>query len=513
MTLLLDQRSIGQFSRLITGRIGLHFDETKFDFLGDVLRARMEAKKCVAFDEYAHLLGSNKGREEFRALAEQLTVGETFFFRNADNFRAFTELQLPDRLRANAATKRLRILSAGCSSGDEAHSIAILLRETVPDIAGWDVRITGIDLNPAILAKASAGKYSEWSLRVTPDETRRKYFQQDGRGFVLNSDIRKMVSFQERNLTEPDATFWHAHSYDVIFCRNVLMYFTTEIMQQVVRRLHTALVPGGYLFLGHAETLRGISQDFHLCHTHGTFYYQRREDGERHRDSDTFERRLNAPNSTDSTGRIELDPTMPWADAIQQASARIASLGRGGSASPDAWGTEANAPQPVWNFDGVLDAMRNERFVDALALLLALPSVAHGEPDAMLMRAALLVNCGRIHDAEETCRALITLDELNAGAYYLMALCREHSGDVGAAIEHDRYAIYLDPDFAMPHLHLGLISTRVGDREEAERELARALDLLAREDSSRLLLFGGGFSRKTLLQVCSAGLRSASSRT
>jgi chemotaxis protein methyltransferase CheR len=153
--------------------------------------------------------------------------------------------------------------------------------------------------------------------------------------------------------------------------------------------------------------------------------------------------------------------------------------------------------------------MRQERFADALDLICSLPPDSHEDPDALLLRAVLLTNTGRLEESEEVCGRLLAVDELNAGAHYLMALCREHASDSAGAIEHGQAAIYLDAGFAMPHLHLGIMAKRSGDAATAQRELGQALILLAGEDASRLLLFGGGFSRDTLLQLCRTELRAA----
>jgi chemotaxis protein methyltransferase CheR len=163
----------------------------------------------------------------------------------------------------------------------------------------------------------------------------------------------------------------------------------------------------------------------------------------------------------------------------------------------------------TWDLGLVLEAVRQERFSDALALISSLPLDSHEDPDAMLLRAVLLTNNGRLDESEEACSHLLALDELNAGAHYVMALCREHASDLTGAMEHDEAAIYLDAGFAMPHLHLGIMAKRSGHAATAQRELAQALILLAREDASRLLLFGGGFSRDTLQQLCRIELRAA----
>jgi chemotaxis protein methyltransferase CheR len=519
MTAVLDRTDIKQFRTIVVHRLGLQYEDGKLDYLADVLRQRMESVGSPRFDSYVkRLTSSQKGSEELRALAEQLTVNETFFFRNADNSRAFTEVVLPDRVRAKTQEKRLRILSAGCASGEEPYSLAILLREALPDLGAWDVKIIGIDVNPAMLAKASQARYSAWSLRATSEDAKRRYFREDGRDFVLDPAIQKMVTFEERNLVDEDPLFWQSLACDVVFCRNVLMYFTPDKARDVVRRISQALLPGGFFFLGHAETLRGLTQEFHLCHTHDTFYYRRRNASDAVAATAAW---VGTPRdqAADSLPAV-VESTASWVDVIQRASERIATLADGRARSPDqdtprttpagqAASTAVARAARTWDLGLVLEAVRQERFSDALALICSLPPDSHQDPDALLLRAVLLTNNGRLDEAEEVCSRLLALDELNAGAHYLMALCREHASDSIGAIEHDQAAIYLDASFAMPHLHLGIMAKRSGDAATAQRDLGQASILLAREDASRLLLFGGGFSRDTLLQLCRTELRAA----
>ncbi len=513
---VLARTDLEQFRILVARHLGLQYEDGKLDYLADVLRQRMELVGSGRVESYLERLTSSPKRsDELRALAEQLTVNETFFFRNADNFRAFAEIVLPERIRAKTPGKRLRILSAGCASGEEPYSLAIVLREALPDLGSWDVKITGIDINPAILAKATQARYSAWSLRATSEDAKSRHFRADGRDFVLAPAIQRMVTFEERNLVDEDPLFWQSLACDVVFCRNVLMYFTPDKARDVVRRISQALLPSGFLFLGHAETLRGLTQEFHLCHTHDTFYYRRRDASEPAVAIATW---VDPPmQQTEESLPVVVESTTSWVDVIQRASERIATLADGRARSPDqdaprataAGHATATATARTWDLGLVLEAVRQERFSDALALISSLPPDSHEDPDALLLRAVLLTNNGRLDESEEVCSRLLALDELSAGAHYLKALCREHASDSTGAVEYDQMAIYLDAGFAMPHLHLGIMAKRSGDSATARRELGQALILLAREDASRLLLFGGGFSRDTLLQLCRTELRAA----
>ena len=307
------------FRSIVAARLGLHFDETKMDLLADVFRQRLEARGRISTGSYlAGFASGVKGREELRTLASLLTVAETYFFRSPEHFRVLADLVSPERMSRRNAHPPLRILSAGCASGDEAYSMAIMLRERVPEISRLRVTIAGLDISPAILAKAKGAQYSRWSLRETAPEIRDKYFQKDGKNFILNESIRSMVTFEERNLAVEDGACWEFEQYDLVFCRNVIMYLVPEAAQLAVARLTRVLAPSGFLFLSHAETLRGLSQEFHLRHTHDTFYYQKRERNELEP----------VPRWVPEPVPAVAEMGASWVDAVRLASERIETLSR-----------------------------------------------------------------------------------------------------------------------------------------------------------------------------------------
>lgn len=496
MNAVTGRRDVERFRGAIALRLGLSFDDARLGFLGEVLQRRV-ARFGTSAEAYMRDLEAGKAPSEPAALAQELTVGETYFFRNSEQFHALAEIVLPERMRAGGGVKTLRILSAGCASGEEAYSVAILLRETILD-PGWDIEIRAIDLNPAALERAAQARYSSWALRETPPEVQRKWFRPNGRELVLDEAVRAAVRFEERNLASDDEALWQPRSFDVVFCRNVVMYFAPEQARALLMRIARALQPGGYLFLGHAETLRGLSDEFHLRHTHGTFYYQRKEGPECVVSGSTqaAARVLPASGATPNFGDT-------WVEVIRAASDRVTALVSGPrpSRQPEA------GLLPPWDLAAAFDLLRTERFAEALALVRGLPAASARDPDVLLLTATLLAHSGQPSAAEETCRGLFEIDDLNAGGHYVFALCREAAGDRAGAVEHDRVASYLDPAFAMPRLHLGLLAKQAGDPNAARRELSQALILLKREDASRLLLFGGGFNRDALLALCGSALR------
>jgi chemotaxis protein methyltransferase CheR len=219
-------RDLERFCGAITGRLGLQFEDAKLGFLGEVLQRRLDVLK-QSRSAYLAALETDACAGELAALAGELTVAETYFFRNSEQFHALADVVLPERVRARAHDKALRILSAACASGEEAYTIAITAQEVMVD-PSWTVSIRAVDVNPTVLEKAARGRYSTWALRETPPEARKKWFQADGREFVLDDDVRGAVEFAQRNLASDDSDLWPAETYDVVFCRNVLMYFSQD---------------------------------------------------------------------------------------------------------------------------------------------------------------------------------------------------------------------------------------------------------------------------------------------
>jgi len=507
----LGDADLDRFRGIIARRLGLQFDDAKLGLLADVLHRRVEASGQSPDAYLWHLESARPASGEPALLARDLTVTETYFFRNREQLRALTESALPSLASPPTGGRPLRILSAGCASGEEAYSLAIALREATPELARG-ASIQAVDVNPAALEQARRARYSAWSLRDTPAETRTRWFRAHGREFLLDAAVREAVVFEERNLIDEHPDFWQPNAFDVVFCRNVLMYFVPESAQALVGRIARALVPGGYLFLGHAETLRGLSQDFHLRHTHSTFYYQLKTAAERSAGPEAATAALSTLPSPAPLPAL-VGESESWVDTIRRAADRIQALADGPS-PPDRSGHSAGveAAKPAWDLSGSRELLRQERFGAALELLQALPPESAGDPEVLLLRAALLAHSGQLARAEALSRELIERDELNSGGHYVLALCREGAGDRAAAVEHDRIASYLDPSFAMPRLHLGLLARRDGDPAAASRAFEEALALLQKEDASRMLLFGGGFSRGALIALCRAQIAACGGR-
>lgn len=248
-------------------------DEMKF-MLEHRLAPRLEALGLSAFSEYHRYLRTDlRRRLEVEAAIEALTTHETYFFREPNQLTAFTEELLPELARSHAPSRRLRLWSAGCSSGEEPYTLAMLILES-GRFVGWDVEIVATDISKRVLATARRAEYGPSALRVTPGRHVDRYFEPLGNRVRVRDEVRALVSFGHLNLVDPGLAALVPRA-DVIFCRNVLLYFDLPARQRTLRLFYEKLVEGGYLLLGHAENLIHLSADFELVHLRHDLVYRR----------------------------------------------------------------------------------------------------------------------------------------------------------------------------------------------------------------------------------------------
>lgn len=259
----------------VHGYCGLYFDnDSKFLFERRLSR-RLEQNRLNTFEEYYHLLLYDRKREEELAiLVDNLTTNETYFFREVPQLRAFSEEILPELRRTLADRKVLRIWSAGCSSGEEPYTIAMLLLESGDWWRDWHVEILGSDITQRVLQTARKGVYKKSAHRATSPAMLAKYFVEENGEYRIIDKVKELVTFSFLNLLDPLKTSLISNM-DVIFCRNVIIYFDKEAKKKVMDSFYHKLRAGGYLLLGHSESLINISNAFVLCTLRNDMVYQR----------------------------------------------------------------------------------------------------------------------------------------------------------------------------------------------------------------------------------------------
>ncbi len=258
---------------------GMFFHAGRKYFLESRIVRRMEARSLKDFNDYFKLLKSaSNGATELKELLVEITTNETCFFRNTQQLAAFERQFLPEVVEAKQKIgfRKLKIWSAGSSSGEEAYTFAmILLEKRLTLLKDWVIEIVGTDISEKVLAQARDGVYNNYSVRNMPDLYRKKYFKEEAGGrFVLTQDVKKLANFTNLNLYD-DSRMVFMKSFDFIICSNVLIYFDAPAKSKIVQHYYNNLQPYGYFFLGQSESLHSINDKFKTIHFPGGFAYKK----------------------------------------------------------------------------------------------------------------------------------------------------------------------------------------------------------------------------------------------
>lgn len=260
---------------LISDYCGLYFDDSSRYIIEHRLNRRLKLHMFDDFrDYYRFLLFDNRKEEEMAAVVDVLTVNETYFFREMNQLKAFSEEICEEMHSAKGASKKLRIWSAGCSSGEEPYTIGMLVLEREDLFGDFDVEIVGSDINRRVLQTARKGVYRKNSFRAIDEYYLGRYFDKEGDCYRIRDEVKRLVNFNHLNLLDPVKAKLIG-TMDVIFCRNVLIYFHVDSKRKLIDNFSRKLAGGGYLLLGHAESLMNVSTSFTLRHLKNDMVYQK----------------------------------------------------------------------------------------------------------------------------------------------------------------------------------------------------------------------------------------------
>lgn len=262
------------FNEVLSREFGLHFPDGKRQILQSRLEPRLRQLRLRRFMDYYLKLQCDPG-EERDHLVRRVTNNETYFFREKAQFDVLFEVALPQLLAESAQTGRLRILSAGCSSGEEPYTLGIYARQNRFRLGSAEVQVEAFDIDSDRLAMAESAEYFPRSLRTLDPDRSGHYFRRPGEDrFVLKEPFREGVRFRRGNIVDP-ASFGPHGSYDALFCRNVLIYFSDVALHRAIENFARALRPGGLLFLGHSESIIGLSSQFETVRLDRCIAYRR----------------------------------------------------------------------------------------------------------------------------------------------------------------------------------------------------------------------------------------------
>lgn len=272
--MILSDELYDKFIKLIYKKTGLFYEYGKKYYVHKRIEKRALKLAMETLNEYYIMLKFTEDSIEFYQLVNDLTVNETYFFRDFPQLRNFAEEVLPIFEKEKGDGKKLKIWCAACSTGEEAYTLSIILQEMLEKPERWNIQILATDINTEVLQSAKIGLYDSRSIKDVPHEYLDKYFTRRKDKYLINLEVRKLVSFKQLNLMDEDAMS-NINGCDFIFCRNCLIYFDDVSRGKVVSDFYESLNPGGYLFLGHSESVGRISSAYRVKRIGDTIIYSR----------------------------------------------------------------------------------------------------------------------------------------------------------------------------------------------------------------------------------------------
>jgi chemotaxis protein methyltransferase CheR len=482
-----------RFRDLVMERSGLYFAENKQQMLERGLMEALNGSTCGGLDEYYRLLrGSPSAHPEWERLVSLLTVGETYFLRNRGHFGALAEKVFPEIIsQQQDSSRRLRIWSAGCASGEEPYSVAIVLRELIPQIDRWNILILATDINRAALRAARQGIYGAWSFRGVEKRVQERYFRRDANErYHISDDVKRMVTFDYLNLIEDPypSLSNNTHGLDIILCRNVTIYFRPEVTQAVVRRLHQCLVNGGWLVPGPSEPNMVTYGDFEQRSFPGAVLYRKPASPRAPHIAPLFQA---APSASAKVAPAQPRPAAPAQTMAKQlvpapgAAARLESP----QAEPDLYAFGL----------ALLEAGRAD---EALAKFQAAAEKDPRSAAACFALCRIHANRGSLEEAQRWCERAIQNDRLLTPAYFMLSMIYQEQGLSDKAVDALKKTIYLDQGFVLAHYNLAHLYRRQGDEASARRALLTVQRLLEPKARNEPIPEGDGLvAGRLLVQV------------
>lgn len=491
-TPLLDLQ-LRQLSDFVAAAAGLDFPRERWRDLERGIGAAArelgyeDASACIQW-----LVSSAATRAQLEVLASHLTVGETYFFREKRSFEVLEEQILPELIHSRRGTeRRLRLWSAGCCTGEEPYSLAILLDRLIPDVLDWQITILGTDLNPRFLGKARQGVYTQWSFRDTPAWVKDRYFAATGDGrYELLPEIRRRVTFSYLNLAEDayPSLVTNTNGMDLVLCRNVLMYFVHAQAERVVEKLHRSLVPDGWLLVSATETSQALFPPFTTVGFPGVVFYRKQPKASRM--METLSRPV--PEESPALFHPSFAAAVEPKAALDQAA--------GGFPLLEIQAPQTEEIQPAQCAEA-LALYEQGHYTEAEEVLSGLLAEEPADPRGLALMARICANQGRLVDAQRWCEQAVAGDRLNPGGYYLLTTILQEQDRVEEAVAAVRRALYLDPDFVLAYVALGGLVLRQGKSEESRRYWATALALLGQYPPEEVLPESDGMAAGRLAEI------------
>lgn len=478
-----------RFRDFIHQQSGIFLEESKLDSLRISLVTRATRLDFSSFDQYYALLVRDIG--EFNELMNLVTINETSFFRFPQQFDALKNRVLPELMSAKPESNRnFRVWSAGCSTGEEPYSIAMTLLDAGIDGLGWKAQVLGTDVSTKALSVGQKGVYGKRAMVNVAKEVVARHFEQVADGYRVGDRARRLVDFGYHNLIKEPYPLSLMGNWDVIFCRNVTIYFRLDSTRRVISNFYNSLNEGGYLFIGHSETLTSISDQLEPVEVGGVFLYRKPRT-----------KKLFGTPTPRPVEPVAVKPISP-AEAQDAGPERPVVSGRVRPREPVQPDT-ATAAETLAEARTCLAEGRPECVLELVQRVLDRDP---NNAEAFLLSAYVHADTADYERALEACHRALAINPLLPVARYILGIIYQRQGDTVRAVSELKKTIYIDSEFALAHLNLANIYKAQRKWDAAAREYENALRALYKSPDGTWTEFLGGFKADLLVKTCERSL-------
>lgn len=463
----------------IESKFGLYYPENR---ISDLLRGVTKAskQKNILLEVYINLLLSNGlNQEDLKNLVTFLTIGETYFFRDSKLFQTLRNNILPELINKKRNNgKSIKIWSAGCSTGEEAYSIAILMKELIPDYEYWDIKIIASDINENSLNKARRGIYSDWSFRGVDLSVKNKYFEEINDGyFKLKDNYVKDVQFHNINLADLIyiAENLALKDIDIIFCRNVLMYFSKIQIKEIINRFYNCLAYEGWFIVAPTESLFLNDASFTPVNINDVYFYNKNIN---ERYSGNLAKNTNYKQISEDAQLINYE--------LREKFSKISEIS-------------------IYN--NTLNTKLNNKLkvsLNELVKEINIKEMLTEENDKKENFEALCRSCadeGKLEEAIQWCEKAILRDKINPIYYHLLASIQQEQGELDKAVDSLKKAIFLESTFLIAYFDLGNLNLKRGKYKEACKNFKNVQALLNNFAEDEIIPYSGEMTAGMLKMV------------
>ena len=487
-----------KLTEIIKTNSGIKLGTKDHQRITKIISERVEKLGSPSWKDYNRFISSKSGKKELKQVVEEITIPETYFFRDINQCNAFKNYIISHFKNKKSEKQKLKIWSAGCSSGEEAYTLAMIIIQNIPNYSSFDISITGTDINNTSIEKAKKGVYKDISFRGVRPEIIPRFFKKKKNTYTISDKVKQLVNFQVFNIMLKDQGKYsfQFNGFNIIFCRNVLIYFDETIIRNIFNGFYHALALDGHIILGHSEANLAPRLFFKPIKAKGTYLYQKKYPPELQPEFRTvpasiaFEKNKSVAKKTEPEKITLFNPKQK---NVEQNGDKIIDSA---SQNPD----QLICQEAIYK--DALTFYFAERYSDAKNIITKLLKDEKPAMEPLILAALISINLGNFERAIAYVRKIQLKDEFMPEAHFIFGLIYENESFFEDAISSYQAALFLNSKFFLSYFRLAHIYKASGNISKSVRAFQNALNIAGGANEDKIYLLSGGFPKKSLTDIC-----------